>query len=833
MIDAVDMTDGPLRVFVSHAGRDLAWAEWVAWQLTQAGHEVELASWAWASGDNFVLRTSQALGRADVTVALYSAAYFEVARFTVREWTSVLARRARLAPLRVEEVEPPAVLAPVVFRDLFGVDEARAVRELLASVSGPRGLPDARPEFPGTGIPAGGRPRLPGVLPPLWNVPGRLATFTGRDALLVELRRRLTVDGPAVAQALHGVGGVGKTALAIEYAHRFAGSYELVWWVDAERSESVGEQLAALAAAAGWVPADTHVPIALGAVRRRLARTPGWLVVFDNADGPVDLREWLPQGPGHVLVTSRDPVWAGVAMPVAVEIPSRSESVALLRAVAPAVPEADADLLAEVLGDLPLAVAQAAGVLAETGIRAGEYIAELNVRTAAVLREGVPAHYGRSLAAAVSVAVRRLAAEDPAAAQLLRVCAFLAPEPVPVEFVTASPDGVLPPPLASVAGSVFEVRRAMGRISRFGLGRVDGAGLVVHRLTQAVLRDDLGGAQREVAGQARAVVLAARPADPQDPEAWPHWARWLPHLLMFDPAPSADLDLRSAADHAARYLLARGEVTAGMALAEQLCRRAREIFDDDHAGTLTAAHTLARAYFDRGRYQEARRLHEDTWSRRRRVLGADHPDTLASAYDLAVGLAAVGELDKARELDEDTWSRRRRVLGDDHPDTLTTANNFAVGLADMGAYERARQLAEETLGRFRRVLGDDHPDTLSAAHSFAIRLAAVGELERARHLDEDTWARRRRILGDDHPDTLFSASKVAVRLADVGELERARELGEDTWARRRRVLGDDHPQTLRTVESLAVHLRALGRHEDAAALEASVSQVHDGGPEDA
>jgi TIR domain len=213
--------------FVSHAGADRAWAEWVAWQLTDAGYKVELDAWDWATGQNFMLAMSDALARCDQVVALFSAAYFDRDRYTTDEWTTAMLHvpgtgQGRLVPVRVEDVPPadmPPVLRPLVFADLFQVDAAQARRVLLAAVAGPR-RPDGEPVFPGMGTPGAARklgvtgPRLPGTLPRVWNLPARNPGFTGRDGMLVTVRERLLARDTAVVQAFEGMGGVGKTQLA-------------------------------------------------------------------------------------------------------------------------------------------------------------------------------------------------------------------------------------------------------------------------------------------------------------------------------------------------------------------------------------------------------------------------------------------------------------------------------------------------------------------------------------------------------------------------------------------------------------------------------------------
>ena len=240
--------------FVSHAGRDGAWAEWVAWQLIDAGYTVELDVWDWAAGRNFVTAMSEALARADRVVALFSAAYFEQERYTTEEWSASLVHMpgvaaGRLVPVRVQEVPAalvPPLLRPLVSRDVFGVAEEEARRVLLAAVADPA-RPAAAPGFPGRPGPlsrlGGAGPRLPGVLPPVWGlVPPRNPGFTGRDQMLADVRDALLSGGRAVVQALAGMGGVGKTQLAAEYAYRFASGYDVVWWVAAEQAGLIGSR---------------------------------------------------------------------------------------------------------------------------------------------------------------------------------------------------------------------------------------------------------------------------------------------------------------------------------------------------------------------------------------------------------------------------------------------------------------------------------------------------------------------------------------------------------------------------------------------------------------
>ena len=239
--------------------------------------------------------------------------------------------------------------------------------------------------------------------------------------------------------------------------------------------------------------------------------------MFDNAEQPADVLGWLPGGGGHVLITSRQQQWAEVAVPVEVDVLARAESVAMLQARVPALAETDAGRLAAALGDLPLAVAQAAGYLPGSGLSAAGYLQLLGTRAAEILDLGKPVSYPRSLAAATGLSVDQLAGEDPAAAQLISVCAFLAPEPIPHDLFTTTA-AQLPDPLAGRAGDPLAWPQLLARLATRSLARVDQDGLQLHRLTQAIVRDRLSPAVAAATrASAEAILAASIPAPPKIP----------------------------------------------------------------------------------------------------------------------------------------------------------------------------------------------------------------------------------------------------------------------------------------------------------------------------
>ncbi|MFI6409314.1 FxSxx-COOH system tetratricopeptide repeat protein [Streptomyces sp. NPDC050548] len=857
------MTAALESVFVSYAGPDRAWAEWVAWQLQDAGYEVVLDHWNWGAGDNFILKMNAALASGRI-LALFSEAYFDPNRFTTDEWTAVLAAKQKLIPLRIDASPAPPILLPLLAPSLvsLAMDEARKV--LLEAVAGPR-RPDGEPVFPGAGSPGrlrgigGSGPRLPGSLPRVWNLPARNAAFTGRDGMLMDLRQALS-SGPQVAvQALRGRGGVGKTQVAIEYGHRFAGEYELVWWIRSEEPALIVDQLAALAVKTGAAQANTPPSEALDALAEELRTRTRWLLVFDNAEDPASLAPYLPSGNGHVLITSRNPNWQERAVVLGVDGFARSESIELLQARVPGLAEDDADRLAQELEDLPLALVQAAALLTE-GLTLPQYFRLLDQNISKVLDEGSPDSYPVSLAAQVRLSTQRVAATQPTALALLHACSLLSPEPFPLHScVGRGPETLLA--LAELLNDPLAAPKSLRVLAQQGLARVQDGRVQLHRLTQAVVRDQLTEYERaDAARTAEALLVAATPGSAVDSATWAAWPDIIPHLFAIVPSDFLTDEGRDAVCQACWYLMDRGQAPLVLPRLQSMHECWRRQLGPGHHDTLWVAQCLARACSEVGDATLARSLEEEILERRRQTLGPDHRDTLGVASNLAIRLAAMGEIEAARDLSEDTLTRQRQTLGEDHPDTLTTASNLAnrlrelgkleagmqlgmhifarrsetlgkdhpdtltsasnleVWLAEMGAIPAARRLGEETLDKQRVIFGADHPSTLTTASNLANRLGRLGEFEKAKEIAEETLLRQQHVLGVDHHSTLITAFTLGVALAQMGENGPARELLEDTWERQRRILGENHEETLRSASSLGVVLTALGEIEVATEL---------------
>jgi TIR domain/Tetratricopeptide repeat len=776
--------------YISYAGPDRLWAEWAGFQLERAGYSVVLDLWHVLPGDNIVLAREDALRRAGQVLALCSAAYFG-GGFTEQDWTTAMATQhdkpRRLVPVWIEnldETQLPGMLRSLQPIKVFDVPEAEARRRLLDGLAGDLGPKDT-PAFPGPPVPAerdqdaGSSPRMPGPgRPGTWHVPPRNTGFTGRDSTLVAIREMLMRSSPQTAVVLQGPGGVGKTQLSVEYAHRFASDYDTVWVFDAEQPELIAGQFAELAGVMGVSRDGSDAQLAASAALAALRGRERWLLVFDNVEDPDQLTDFFPDGSGHILATSRVGGWQEIGSLVPVEEFSRAESVAMLTASVAALPAAEADAVAEALGDFPLALAQAVGTL-QLGLPAAEFRQMLDEHATKILSESKPRSYRATQAAATLLAMDKLTASDPKAAGLLCLCSYLAPESVPATWFRELGRPDLP------AGT-WEASQAFGRIRDIGLGRVDQKGLRLHRLTQAILRDYTAADQAAYRDGAIAILAAAAPPGSDDPAYWPDWSSLIPHLMLVDPQRAPDA-FRPLACAGVRYLLVSGQAKAALTLTRRLYETWSAELGPDNSDTLTVAQHLVHAIHDNGEYVKALEFQHEVFARRSRVLGEDHPDTLRSASDLAVTLYSAGRSRDALPLNEDTCDRCRRVLGEDYPDTLTSASNLAGTLNRLGRRAEALTLHQDTYDRCRRVLGEDHPHTLTSASNLAGTLNDLGRRAEALTLHQDTYDRCRRVLGESHPDTLTSAENLANNLMGLGRRSAAlRVMGSQPKAGKRK-----------------------------------------------
>ena len=640
----------------------------------------------------------------------------------------------RLIPIRVGETRLEQPFSERTVVDLTRRDASQATEELLKALGYPPRLADA------IAGPTAAEPRYPRTIPPVWRVPTRNASFTGRNEVLEKLHDQLIGKSTAVVLpvALHGQGGVGKTQVAQEYAHRFMADYDLVWWVPSEQRDLINPSLAELAPHLGVRPADSTAETA-EAVREALRRGrpyDRWLLIFDNVDEPGELEDFFPGGPGHVIVTSRNPAWSELAEPVAIDVFSRAESLDYLQRRVRSLSVEDATLVARELGDLPLAIEQAGAWLAATGMAAAEYVTQIRERFAATMELSQPTNYPTSVAVTYQLSFERLKSQSPAAARLLELCACFAPDPISLTLLSS--DEMIKS-LTPYDRRLRAARTVLGLlitdITRFSLAKVDremtSNSIQVHRLVQAAIRDQMqpDSYREETMHEVHEVLAGARPrqGDTDDPGNWARYDLIWPHLGPSEVWNCDDEEARQLLIDRVRYLWKRG----------------------DYEDALEVAHKL-----------------EAQWQEK---IGPDDEQTLSLRFHIANVLRSQGSFEAAHELDTEIFAKQQEALGDDHPSTLLTAGGLGGDLRGLGRFREALALDEATYSRNKDLLGPDDPNTLSSANNLAVDLRLVGDCFRARDLDRETRNYRQVVLGPDHPYTLHSASMLARDMREAGD----------------------------------------------------------------
>ena len=539
--------------FVSYAQMDQAWAEWIAWQLESAGHSTLLQAWDFVPGSDWVYRMQEATAAATRTIAVLSSSYLESV-YGGAEWRLAFANdptgeQGLLLPVRVEPIQPPGLLQTRVYVDLVGLSQQTARARLLQAVDQPS-RPQREPPFPAlqpTQPVTGQEPRFPGLGSEITNLPPRNRNFAGRADMLEKLQTGFrSPSRPATtATAIHGLGGVGKTQLVLEYAHWHAAEYQLIWWIPAQQTTTAVAALSALARQLG-VQETAEQGEMVAELLEKLRRRRGWLLIYDSAEAPEQLGPLLPLGgDGHVLITSRNPAWGRVAETLPLAVMRRHESVAFLRRRIGSRDEEQFAALAELLGDLPLALEEAAAYIEETQIDLASYLQLVKKRAADLF--GLRVADVQRVATAWSVSLDRVRAQLPAAAALLDLCAFLATEDIPRQLPCDHPDR-LPSLLAHAARDPLAYNETIRALSRFSLVTVTPTALGVHPLVQVVVRSRLGpGGERRWARVAVSMLRESFPDRSWEAAAWRTCQRLLPHV-------------HAATEHAERLEVAGEEV---------------------------------------------------------------------------------------------------------------------------------------------------------------------------------------------------------------------------------------------------------------------------------
>jgi tetratricopeptide (TPR) repeat protein len=675
-----------------------------------------------------------------------------------------------------------------------------------------------------------------------WNVPYRRNPFfTGREAMLIQIYELLAKKKAAALtqpEAISGLGGIGKTQVALEYAYRYGDAYQAVLWVRAESREVLTSDFTALATLLTLPEKDVQDQSkAVDAVKRWLATLNRWLLILDNVEDLPVIGEFLPlEAKGHVLLTTCSQATGPIAHLVEVDAMEPEEgALFLLRRAKIMAKDAPRDTasytdwtqaraITEAMDGLPLALDQAGAYIEETKCSLAEYLALYETHGSALLRErgSLAPDHPQAVVGTFLLSFEKLQQANPAAADLLRLCSFLHPDAIPEAILTegAAELGVV---LSPVATDPLLLNAAIQVLRRYSLVKRDPEARLInmHRLVQVVLKQSL---HQEVQQQwAERSVRALNRAFPvAEFASCERCELYLPHALLCAQWIEQD---GFTFPEAARLLH-----TVGVYLrdggrygqAEPLLKRAlslrEQVLGPEYPDTATTLNALAWLYVLHANYEQAEVLLQSALMRFERVLGAEHPEVAEALNTLAAVYQYKGKYDEAEPLFKRALAIREQALGKSHPLVAESLNNLALLYDYLGQYAQAEPLYQRALALHENTRGPEHPDALIALNNLAYLYTIAGKYAQAEPLYQRALATRERVLGPEHPTTGMSLRDLGRLYILQGKYAQAEPLLQRALALLERLLGPEHDFTIRAQLSLAQLSQATGQEARAESL---------------
>jgi tetratricopeptide (TPR) repeat protein len=805
--------------FLSRRGSVATIAQEVTDVLIEKGYRVFVQDYGIPLAASFVDAMHEGIKNSRDLIVLYTQDY-ESSRYTRREFTSFEAERGKpdeerhIIVLRCEDVPLRGLLADAVYQDLVGIEDPQERKRRIIAAA----------ERQSQAAPPPPRPFI--------GVPPRIASFSGRadeldrlDAILMHDRRAAVTQASVGRAVVQGMGGVGKTALAVEYAHRFRGLYAGVCWCPAETPTGLLSALAGLAVTLGAATTEeADVEKAAKAALRRLAEQRAtWLLIYDNVTAPDAIADLLPSAGARVLITSRFSDWSELADEVSLDVLPLAEAITLLQSRSGRSDAAGAGTLTEALGRLPLALDHAAAYCKRTQMRFVDYATKASSLIDAVPR-GVG--YPRSVAATFDLAITEAVAQCQAAEPLMAYLAQCAPERIPLTLA----EGALEDEAhrMQAVAALAEVSLLKHDPFEDGIPAV-----TVHRLVQAVARarSEANGSAQNAVGQLIERLAAIYPEEGyRDPRLLPVCAQLTPHVLALRGAAPVNASeiggwplLLWRTGYYFYNLVAYSQAALFLRDAVAIYEQR---FGPEHFNTADCLMHLAGVLQEQGDLAGAEPLYDRVLEACLKAVGPGHPKTAETLSRLGYVYEEKGDLQGARLFHECALAIREKVLGDDVSTALNLASLAGV-LHKQGDLAGARALYDKALTISEKAVGPERPATAMILNNLAKLLIAQGDLAGARERYNMALAINEKVAGPQHPSTALLLENLADLLQLQGDFAGARPIFECALAIHQEALGPEHPWTNRARYYLARLLLAIDRPTEALALGETALTAHD------
>jgi tetratricopeptide (TPR) repeat protein/transcriptional regulator with XRE-family HTH domain len=677
---------------------------------------------------------------------------------------------------------------------------------------------------------------------PIWNVPYRRNPFfTGRENILSNLYAMLQNSQSAAltqAQAISGLGGIGKTQIAIEYAYRYLDEYQAILWVTASSREAFTADFVKLAALLDLPEQyEQDQEFMVSAVKRWLSTHKRWLLILDNVDNLEMLADFLPvHSSGDVLLTTRLQALGTLAQSIEVEKMGLDEGIIFLLRRTKLLPagtelnqsthenQEQAVEIVTALDGLPLALDQAGAYIEETRCSLSHYLDLYSSHRKDLLRRRgrFPVNHPDSVAITWSISFQKVEHESLAAVDLLHLLAFLDPEAIPEEIIIKGASE-LGTELELVENDPLKVDIIIELLLRYSLIRRNSEAklLKIHRLVQAVLKDGMDKETQRLWAE-RAIRAVNRTFPDVELKTWEECQRCLPHVLMCATfIEEYDLAFPEAArlcNEAATYLIIHAQYEQAEFLLHQALSIRKQVLYADHPDTARTLNDLGVLYLTQSKFQQAEPLLHQALSIRQTKSGVEHSDTATSLNNRAQLYYEQGHYSSAERMYQEALEIRQRVLQHGHPDIAQSLNNLAELYTVLGKFSQAESLYEEALSSQKNTLGSEHPLVAQTLDNMALLYRSKGEYAQAEQYYQQALDIQEQVLGFDHPDVAETLNNLARLYRAMGAYGKAEPLYQSALHIRETTFGTDHPQVAQSYYSIAKLYHSQGKYFEAEKL---------------
>jgi tetratricopeptide (TPR) repeat protein len=804
------------KIFISYTHNDEQWATWIA-GILKKNYSIVIQSWDFKPGESFVHNMHQALIDSDIFISVLSEEYLK-SLYCQAEWENAFTKdpvgeKASFIPVRIDNVEPKGLLASRIYIDLFGKSDEEAKEALINGVS-TKNRPRNLPSFPGSK-----RKLKPDELP-FNNLPIRNPYFTGRTEILNNVEKELESAREAAilqTQVFKGLGGVGKSELAKEYAFRHGYKYEVVWWINAESEASILQAYTDFAFKQKIVnPDEIKSDVIVDAVRYWMQHTDHnrWLFIFDNAESEGMLRKYFPvqtlSEQRHILITSRYALWK-YAKSIYVEVFSEEEASDFFFKRTGLSKNKAMQNLAEVLGRLPLALEHAAAYICVNEITYNQYLELYRKYGSELLKKKYPYdEVLQTIYVTWNISIDKIGKES--VRQLLNLCAFFAPESIRDKWFSDAPK-FLPKPLRNYVKNELKFIDLKTELKKYSLVQIEnfeeeGYKINIHRLLQQVIIETIPFPKRLV-WQHRCIQILTKHVhdDFSTAESRANFLSLNPHIITVINSTQIENKQYWEIETLYTFLGMGYKESANYAQSLEWYKKALKIrkkeLGKEHPDTADTIGGIAEVYYYQSKYSDALKYYKKVLSIYKKNFGKEHPD-IASVYN---GIATIyykqSNYDKALEYYNMALNIREKTRGKEQY-TADIYHNIALVYDEQNDYSKALKCYNKALYVTKKTLGTKHPKTAITYNGIAAVYDNQGEYDKALEYYNIALSIKKEILGEEHPSTATSYNNIAVVYSNQGNYAKALDYFKLALNIREKILGKEHPDTTTTYNNIAV-----------------------------